>query len=66
MDETARELGSLNARMGVVEVAVTEIRSDVKTLLLSQAGHSAVLTVLRSLVPFVALGVSFVALLGVR
>lgn len=64
MDDTARQLGSLDARMGAVESDVREIKADVKALLAAHAAAAAVTGFLRYVVPFGALGVSILALLS--
>lgn len=68
MDETARQIGALDARMSGVESDVKEIKTDVKTLVAAQIAGQAVrnaasVGVRQYIVPFVALGVSVIALL---
>lgn len=68
MDETARQIGQLDARMSGVESDVKEIKTDVKSLVAAQIAGQAVRnaasgSIRNYLVPFVALGVSVIALL---
>jgi len=61
--EVARQLGSLDSRMTGVEKDVTEIKTDVKTLLVGFAESRGGKNAITGSLPFLALGVSVLALI---
>lgn len=62
MDETARVLGALEARVGNLEVGMTNVQADLKVLIADRVASNAVRVWAGRLLPFVALGVSIAAL----
>lgn len=63
MDEVARAVGALEARMGNVETAVGRIDKHVEVLMADRVAQNAMRIWAARLIPFAALGVSIAALL---